>query len=90
MSTNEWVAKLVDECKQLQEDGKQVEEIILYLRQVTGRKILSMKVMAELLGISIREAKELVHNSNSWADAREGDETFIETIIEAINISTNT
>jgi ribosomal protein L7/L12 len=54
--------------------GEDPEQIIALLRSQSASIMDCIKVMREVLGISLGEAKQLVHFSNAWADLRKSYE----------------
>jgi hypothetical protein len=80
MSSNE-IEPLIGSCRQMLQEGKTVEDILKYLRAETGDKVTSGMVVADLLNLSMGQAKLLVHRSEAWDDVRERDEKLHETFI---------
>lgn len=70
------IDQLVAQCKQKLEAGGDLEAVLQYLRNDTGRKTVSVAVIAEVLQIPIGEAKTLVHNSLTWADVKKQHDLF--------------
>jgi hypothetical protein len=62
---------LVRVGREMMNDGKNIEEILTALRAYSPSVIQSMKVMRDLLGIPMDEAKLLVHRSRTWSDMRD-------------------
>jgi len=51
-----------------------------------------MRVLIEVFGMRLREAKELVHLSDTWADTRQQDDEFhdaLEKYAKLLNGETN-
>lgn len=44
----------------------------------------SVKLIRQLKGISLREAQDVVHCSETWADCKESHEQLQETSVEAL------
>ena len=62
--------QLLRSARQMQLRGRSVEEILVSLRDEGASAMESIKAMRELLGISLGEAKDLVHHSHAWSDLR--------------------
>jgi hypothetical protein len=76
--------ELIAECKRRSEGGEDVEAIVGYLR-ISGRsKIDSIAVLNGTYGIGLAEAEKIVHFSPTWADTRASDESFHESIADAV------
>ena len=78
------IRELTTTCKRMLQEGRDSDSIIWFLREQTGKKTISMAVMARILDISLGEAKLLVHRSQAWADVRERDERFEEDFVAAL------
>ncbi len=76
--------KLVATCKQLLQDDKDLEGVVLFLREQTGKKLVSIVVLKRLLNISMGEAQLVVHTSEAWSDVRERDERFEQIFVTAL------
>lgn len=50
--------------------GEPIELILDRLRERTATALESMKVLCELEGLSLRDAKDAIHTSETWADLR--------------------
>ena len=74
----------IEPCKQMIQDGKTIEDILVYLRKATKSKGDSGVVIMEVLNITPGEAKRLVYTSEAWKDVRERDEKFHEDIFSAL------
>lgn len=57
---------------------------LLRLREMGASKIESIKVLREVSGMTLGEAKEAVHFSPAWGDRRASDESFQESAIWAM------
>jgi hypothetical protein len=71
-------------CQVMVKDGKDIEDILRYLRKELESKVSSMFVVMQLLNIPPGEAKKLVHFSRTWNDVKERDENFQEEIFSAL------
>lgn len=74
---------LINECQQLHREGKNDEEILNFLRSKGCSKVESIVVVKRALEIEPVKAKKLVHFSKAWADRREADEQFHESLHKA-------
>ena len=75
-----------EQAQQMQGAGAESKEIVLMLRSSGVSKTISIMVLAEL-GMPLARAKEVVHNSQAWADTREADEKFsatVESVLETL------
>ena len=63
--------ELVKIGREMLDAGKSTEEILAALRACSPSVIQSMKVMRDLLGVQMDEAKLLVHHSRTWSDMRD-------------------
>jgi hypothetical protein len=79
--------ELVATCKKMLQDDKSLENVVLFLRKRTGRKTVSIAVVARLLNISVGEAKSLLHASKAWSDVRERDEGLEQVVVTALEQS---
>lgn len=61
-----------------------VERILSSLRESGFSKTQSMKTLVDIQGISLKEAKALVHSSKTWSDVYERDEDFQEMLGKSI------
>ena len=77
--------QLVTESKKLKENGADLEKILTFLRNAGCSKIDSIVVLREALGTSLGDAKQLVHCSTTWRDARERDDAFHDRLIDALD-----
>jgi hypothetical protein len=78
---------LIAECKLRYAAGEKIEELIEFLRSAGCSKIDSIAVIAVGCGIGLAKAKEAVHFSPVWTDARASDDKFHEVIEGAMSES---
>ena len=64
------------ECREKLARGEKLEEIIRTLRNGGFSKVHSIKALVDLGQADMKEAKRIVHSSQTWADVRERDEEF--------------
>jgi ribosomal protein L7/L12 len=76
--------RLIGECRKLKQDGVDLESVVAYLRDEGCWKIDCIAILREVLGISLGDAKRLVHGSSTWRDVREQDDTFHDELIDAL------
>jgi ribosomal protein L7/L12 len=76
--------KLLEDARVLIEAGADREMILLFFRDNGMNKIDSIKSVRLLYKMSMAEAKELVHRSNTWADCFHRDEELHETARRAL------
>ena len=74
---------LLTTCKKMLVEGKPVEDVLGYLRTQGCSKTDSIIILTKAKGLSLTEAKRLVHFSNVWADVRDRDEEFHELLEQA-------
>ncbi|GAB3444137.1 hypothetical protein [Actinophytocola sediminis] len=84
MVDSEKFKKTVRAVEEMLTSERDEEEILRYLRGAGFSIIESMRVMIKSCGHSLAEAKQVVHNSETWADGREGNERFHENLIRAL------
>jgi len=63
--------------------GMQPDDLIRKMRAMGCNKIASIKLLRELKGMSLAEAKVAVHYSPAWADCIESDNALHESAFEA-------
>lgn len=76
--------ELMAECKRRAEGGEDVEAVIGYLRTSGCSKIDSIAVLNGTYGIGLAKAKETIHFSPMWSDAKALDEKFHQEIIDTL------
>ncbi|WP_134667305.1 MULTISPECIES: hypothetical protein [unclassified Amycolatopsis] len=65
-----------DDARRLLEQGVDLNYLVAELRKMGCPKGGCVDVVSRIAGISLGEAKLLVHNSPAWADAKKPDERF--------------
>ncbi|MGV9295025.1 hypothetical protein [Amycolatopsis sp. NPDC003676] len=63
-----------DDARRLLGQGIELDEVIAELRRIGCPKIGCMDVLSRIAGVSLGEAKLLVHNSPAWDDVKKPDE----------------
>jgi len=76
---------LISECRMMAAQGKNLEDIMHFLRAEGCSKVMSIAVLAKALEVGLGQAKEMVHTSQTWADVRERDDQFHASIPENLN-----
>lgn len=77
-------ALYLEKARQLQATGASDEEVLWNLRQEGASMMESVKLMRELKGVPLKEAQDIVHFSDTWADCKEGHEQLQEDFAEAL------
>ena len=75
---------LLAKCESMLSEGKSVEDILAFLRQNGCSRTDSIKVVMTLEGKTLRQAKEIVHFSKTWEDAREDTEAFHNSLADSL------
>jgi hypothetical protein len=58
------------------DEGNSIEEVLRYLRSNGFSVLDSIKVTMRLTGVSLAEAKQVVHTSEAWSDRRAMHDAF--------------
>lgn len=58
--------------------GEHLEDVLEALRERSSSIIDSMKVVRDVMGLPMHEAKSVVHNSRAWSDLRDEHGEFHE------------
>lgn len=74
------IAQANERAAELWRDGARWDAVVATLRTEGFSKIDCIKATAELLRLPLDDAKRLVHNSAAWADVRQRDDAWHETI----------
>lgn len=64
---------LVESCKNMLAEGKDLELILGFLKKYGCSKTQSIVILKDIQGISLDEAKSLVHFSQAWQDVSKID-----------------
>jgi ribosomal protein L7/L12 len=75
---------LIHEARRMRSIGADTDDVLAFLREKGCYKLQSIKVLREVEGISLGEAKERVHLSRTWADTREADDKLHEVAERAL------
>ena len=79
---------LKNECQKMLSQNGDIEEVLDYLRRSEYSKTKSMVLLTEIMDIDLGKAKEIVHFSQTWKDAREAHEQLhkvVEKLLEPEN-----
>jgi len=71
---------LIETCRSMLKSDNSTESILSFLKESGCSKIDSMRVLMELMGLSLGEAKQVVHLSEAWRDTRDSDDRFHESL----------
>jgi ribosomal protein L7/L12 len=71
-------------AKRLHDAGEGREVVLRDLRAAGASVIESLKVVRHIYGLSLEEAKPIVHLSDAWADLREAHDQLHRSIEEAV------
>lgn len=74
------------EGKRLLADGLSIADLIQFFRSKGLSKVSSMRALRDASGISLNEAKALVHNSAAWNSRKENDEQFQEDLWQTVDV----
>jgi hypothetical protein len=72
----------------MQARGAPSEEILAYLRSNGASILESMRILKNVLGLSLAEAKQIVHFSETWSDMRDEHDRIhdvLEDVVKAIS-----
>ena len=72
----------VDErdCHALLESDAPLEDVLTFMRDGGASRIESMRLLIDLKGLSLADAKTTVHSSQTWSDLRASAEEFHEAL----------
>jgi ribosomal protein L7/L12 len=65
---------LVARAREMLSHGGNVEEVLSLLRHSGCSKVESIKLLKDVAGLNLDEAKRQVHLSETWRDRREADD----------------
>jgi ribosomal protein L7/L12 len=77
---NAGMQSLIEACRPMLTSGNNTESVLTFLKESGCSKIESMRVLIELMGLSLGEAKQVVHLSEAWRDTRDRDDSFHESL----------
>lgn len=73
--------QVVQRATALWAGGDRWEKILATLRSEGYSKVDSIRATVELLRLPLSEAKWVVHNSETWSDARDRDDAWQERLV---------
>jgi ribosomal protein L7/L12 len=76
--------ELVRQAKDMIQGGEDFEEVVALLKRRNVSKVWSAKILSDAAGVSLEEAKDIVHMSRAWADLREEHDRFHDEVEQAI------
>lgn len=76
--------RFIDESQRIRAEGKSDEKILSFLRTQECSKVESMVIFAQAFGLNLGQAKETVHMSQTWADVRERDDRFHDSLEQGL------
>lgn len=78
--------ELVELARAMLGRGADLEEVLEALREKCPSIIQSMKVVRDVLGLPMNEAKDLVHHSRAWGDMRDEHSELHEQAEAAVQV----
>ena len=75
----------LDLARGLRSSGVELEEVLAVLRDRGASIVDSLKVVREVEQVTLGQAKALVDQSLTWADARSSNRELRESIIDALD-----
>ena len=81
----EVVRRITEACKQILENGGNIEDVLLFLKETSNNQIPAIKVISELLRIPISQAKEIVNSSETWSSEREVHDRLMRDVNRAFD-----
>jgi hypothetical protein len=71
----------VAKCRTLHAEGLSEEQMVEFLRKEGLSKVQSIYVICQATGLKPADVKACVHDSPAWADVRERDDEFHDSLI---------
>jgi hypothetical protein len=78
--------RLTETWREMLARGEDAESLLSFLRQEGCRKVASIRILMAVLGLTLPEAKDLVHNSVTWSDIYDRDQAFHDTLENAVRL----
>jgi ribosomal protein L7/L12 len=75
---------IASDAKKLLNSGADHEIVLGFLRERGFNKLESIKTLISTTGISLNEAKQIVHNSRAWQDTFSRDEELHASLMKAV------
>ncbi len=79
--------RYLGDARELLKQGEAVEVVLAFVRKAGASPIDSIKVLMDVTGVPLAEAKHTVHFSEAWRDMRDDHEEFHERVIQAAGAS---
>jgi len=76
------IPEIQSQCEQLVKRGEDQEKVIAFMRSHGCPKALSINIIAKIYGKDRIEAKKDVHYSETWADTKQSDEEWQDSLEE--------
>ena len=77
--------ELFQRSSEMHARGATTEEILRFYRDSGVSVPHSVQMLRKLTNVSLAEAKQIVHFSQTWADLREAHDRFHDTLERALN-----
>lgn len=78
------VTPLIELARRVEDRGGSTDDILSAIRDAGATPVQSMKVLCDIRGIGVGEAKRVVWDSPVWAERRPAQEQFEADILAAI------
>ncbi|MEH1799586.1 MAG: hypothetical protein V7L02_13085 [Nostoc sp.] len=76
--------KLTENLNKMLTESAEIESVIKFLRLSNYSKTESIEILKKVLGISYYEARDIIHNSQTWSDVKEYDEKLINDFFDIL------
>jgi hypothetical protein len=83
-------AEQIAEAQRLKLEGRTTDEIVSAIRTLGATKLDSVRILVEIVGLRLLDAKRVVHESPVWADRHYIDEHFLDAellVLETVEFS---
>jgi hypothetical protein len=74
------IGQAIERATALWDEGARWDEILESLRAEGFSKVDCIRATVEILRLPLADAKRIVHESRAWADGRERDDQFHDTL----------
>ena len=64
-------AAVLEKAEGMVAEGRSTEEVLAFLKRSGANAIASIRALQRLFNISVPEAQEMLHKSESWREMRE-------------------
>ena len=79
--------QVTDRAARLWDDGARWDAILATLRAEGFTKVDCIKATVELLRLPLADAKRVVHDSQTWADARGRDDEWHDGLVAELDVT---